>query len=290
MLLRSVARRGALAASLALLCAPYAYATRVYIDFGDGNFDTSGNLFALADSHDVDVDPNLSVGPIALGFNLDFGNGTIYNSLFLNENGIVSFGSALAGSSFTPVASLADLGVPVIAPFYSDLVGAPTDGDDSNIVLGQVFYSLGAADPFLNSAGEYTESEAVAAFRATWFGVASASDPSAHIYTQLYLYAAGGNDFDMRLSYGNPDIAGGSTTPALDALAGVALGSATASVPAPFSLTTDYIFSFRGGKLVGTTTPPTSVPEPSTTLLSVAGLALVGMICSRRRLRAALRA
>src|SRR5262245_9386795 len=150
-------RRAALIATFALLAAPCANATRVYIDFGDGNFANSGNLFPLSGSHDVDVDPNGSAGPINIGFSIDFGAGAV-NSLYIHENGIVSFGSALG--AFTPVASLADLGAPVIAPYYADLVSAPADNDDATVVNGQVFYSVGSADPYLNGAGEYTEAEA----------------------------------------------------------------------------------------------------------------------------------
>lgn len=278
-------RRCVLAAAAALLCAPYAHATRAFIDFGEGNFALSGNFFPLSDSHDVDVDPNKSVGPIALPFGLDFGSGTVYNSFFLNENGAITFGTALPDGTFTSVTNLANLGVPVIAPYYSDLLAAPTDGDDSNIIPGQVFYSSGTADPLPNSSGEYSPDETVSAVRVTWFQIKSAADPSATIFTQLYLYAAGGNDFDIRLSYGDPDFAGGGVTPALDALAGFSLGDFAAAVTAPFLLTTDYFYSFRGGKLVDATTPPTTVPEPPVALLAALGLAGIALCAVPRRRR-----
>jgi hypothetical protein len=277
-------RRTAVLTVFAVLAAPAANATRIYIDFGDGNFDASGNFFPLAGSHDVDVDPDLSAGPIGIGFDIDFGAGPV-NSLYLNENGLVSFGAAL-GNTFTPVASLADLGVPVIAPYYSDLVGAPLDGDDASIVQGQVFYSLGEADPFPDGANQYSLAETVPAFRATWYGVTSASDPTAQVYAQLYLYSLGGGDFDMRFAYGNPDISGGGVTPSLDALAGFALGgTAAATATAPFSLATDYVFSFRGGQLVDSPPPTTDVPEPPAIVLTAAGLALMTLILQRRRRR-----
>jgi hypothetical protein len=277
-------RRAALITTFALLAAPCANATRVYIDFGDGNFPNSGNFFALGDSHDVDVDNDSSAGPINIGFGIDFGAGT-FNSLYINENGLVSFGAAING--YTSVASLADLGAPVIAPYYADLVSAAVDNDDATIIPGQVFYSSGQADPYPNSAGEYSTADLVPAFRVTWYGASSATDPNARVYTQLYLYSLGGGDFDLRLTYGNPDVAGGSVTPSLGELAGFSLGAATTTVTDPMSLTTDYVFSYRGGQLVGGT-PPTTVPEPSDAALAAGGgLALIALFFKRRRRLAA---
>jgi hypothetical protein len=264
-------RQIALLSVFALLCAPSARAGRIFIDFGDGNFDQSGNFFPLADSHDVDVDPNLSAGPIALPFSINI-DGTAYTSFFLNENGAITFGSALPAGVFTSVTDLADLGVPVIAPFYADLVAAPADDDDANIIPGQVFYSSGEADPAADSSGAYSLAETVPALRVTWFDVTSATDPTAQVFTQLYLYSLGGGDFDMRFAYGNPDFAGGDVTPALGELIGFVLGSSSATLAAPAPLTGDAFFSFRGGELVG---GPTPVPEPPMEWLATLGLVLV---------------
>jgi hypothetical protein len=266
----------------ALVCVPSAHATRIFIDFGDGNFDQSGNFFPLADSHDVDVDPNLSAGPIALPFALNI-DGTSYSSFFLNENGAITFGSALPAGVFTSVTDLADLGVPVIAPFYADLVAAPADGDDATIISGQVFYSSGEADPTADSTGAYSLAETVPALRVTWFDVTSASDATAHVFTQLYLYSQGGGDFDIRFAYGNPDFSGGGVTPALGELIGFVLGTSSATLAAPSPLTGDAFFSFRGGELVdGTTTP---VREPPMEWLATLGLVLVvgGGVVRRNR-------
>ncbi|HEU4625606.1 MAG TPA: hypothetical protein VFS52_12615 [Steroidobacteraceae bacterium] len=272
---------------LSLVCAPSAYAGRIYIDFGDGNFDLSGNAFPVGTSQDVDVAPDQSAGPIALPFSLDFGTGTLYDSFFLNENGAITFGSALPAGVFTSVTSLADLGVPVIAPFYSDLVAAPSDGDVLNIVPGQVFYSLGQADPTPDAGGNYSLADAVPALRITWYDIASATDPTARIFTQLYLYSAGGNDFDIRFSYGNPDFPGGDVTPALDAKIGFVLGSYSASLAAPSPLTGDAFFSFRGGELVDGGSPsPTPVSEPPVGWLVGLGVALLAIGAAWRRRRA----
>jgi hypothetical protein len=277
---RTSLRQIAVLATLTLMCAPGAHAARIYIDFGDGNFDQSGNAFPLGDSHDVDVDPNLSAGPIALPFSLNV-DGTSYTSFFLNENGAITFGSALPAGVFTSVTNLADLGVPVIAPFYADLQSAPADGDDANIIPGQVFYSSGEADPLKDSSGNYSLAETVPTLRVTWFDVTSASDATAHVFTQLYLYSLGGGDFDFRFAYGDPDFAGGGVTPSLDAQIGFVLGSDSASLAAPSPLTGDAFFSFRGGALVGT---PTSVPEPPATWLATFGLiALASWGVGRRR-------
>lgn len=277
-------QRFGLISALALAGAPAAEAGRIYIDFGDGNFATSGNNFTVANTHELDLRNDGSSVAIPLGFDIDIGTGSLVSEIFINENGIVSFGSALPAGSFASVASLAALGVPVIAPFYSDLQSTEPNGNVLDILPGEIFYSPGFADPFRDSGGAFNLGEQVPAFRVTWAAITSAADPSASIYTQLYLYSAGGGDFDFRLSYGNSDPPG-ADTPALDSLAGISVGTLAASTPGPFALTTDYLFSVKGGKLVSspTTPPTTTVSEPTLPLAAVAGLAAFAMFYPRRR-------
>jgi len=58
-----------------------------------------------------------STDALELPFQLNF-YGQVYNSLFVNNNGNVTFGSGM--SSFTPF-DLGDLGHPLIAPFWADV-------------------------------------------------------------------------------------------------------------------------------------------------------------------------
>ncbi|MCP6335939.1 hypothetical protein NL449_28375, partial [Klebsiella pneumoniae] len=69
---------------------------------------------------------------VRIGFNLRIGT-QVFDSLFVNENGLVSFGAPIEraiqsrGSfaeepaPFIRVSSLGDFRLPVIAPFYADL-------------------------------------------------------------------------------------------------------------------------------------------------------------------------
>ena len=58
-----------------------------------------------------------STGSVALPFGANF-FGTTYNSLFVNNNGNVTFGQSL--SNFTPF-SIAASQTPIIAPFFADV-------------------------------------------------------------------------------------------------------------------------------------------------------------------------
>jgi hypothetical protein len=258
-----------------------AHAKNISIDFGDGNFAQSGNNFTLANTTELDRTGDAAGTAVDIGFGVNFGTGTTFSSLFVSENGVVSFGSGLG--AFTGAASLGALGAPVIATYYADLVSRAPFGDPLALTKGTITASQGVADPFADGSGAYSTAETVKAFRLTWLGGSLASDPSTAIYTQLLLYSVGASgDFDLRLAYGffndTPIAANG-------ALAGFVLGSNTASIGGPFLPTTDYVFSFRNGVLVagGTDGGGTPVPEPETAGLMLLGVAAAAAM--RRRVR-----
>jgi hypothetical protein len=261
------------AGSALLLVAGGALAGQIAIDFGvsPGTLDVRGNNFG--NSFEVDRTGNAAGAGIDLGFAARIGSDT-YTRIFIHENGFVSFGSALSPGVYSPVASLAALGGPVIAPFYADLASAAPDGSVFSALDGEVFYQTGVADAEADAGGNYSPAEAGAALRATWYGPSWSGTENA--YTQLLLYSRGGGDFDIRFNYG---ISGASATPAVGALAGFALGAdSLAFVPSYFDAADRY-YQFRDGRLVGG--PPTPVSEPS----SLALLGICGLLLAMTRLR-----
>jgi hypothetical protein len=70
---------------------------------------------------------------LSLGFNVSF-FGTVYNSLFINNNGNVSFGAGI--SAFVPTGPTG-ASAPVISPFFGDV-------DTRNGASGVVHYNLSA--------------------------------------------------------------------------------------------------------------------------------------------------
>ncbi len=124
-----------------------------------------------------------STGLVPVGFNLNF-FGQLFNSLFVNNNGNVTFNAAL--STFTPF-PIVNNGIPMIAPFFADV-----DTRSSGL---PVTYGNGVI------AGRQ-------AFGVNWVDVDyfSGAHPAQHNDFQLVMIdrsdvAAG--DFDFEFNYGN---------------------------------------------------------------------------------------
>lgn len=92
----------------------------------------NGLLFPLDGSYTLAMGPNDdgSTGEIPLGFDFQF-YGETYNSVFINNNGNLSFGAAYPNFTSTgfPVS-----GFPMVAPFWADV--------DTRSELGAVWYKL----------------------------------------------------------------------------------------------------------------------------------------------------
>lgn len=266
-----------LAAVIATVClglssAP-ALASHVSVDFGpvfgsggDGDDfgtstlgDGSGACvtgFTAPESCPLTLLNNASTGAIPLGFSIDFGTGPV-SSVYINENGIVSFTGPITTTSF---ASLASVGQPVIAPYFADLtsvtfVGTVFEMSGSN--FGQLMYQTGSASALPGSDGFFHQADEVPAFAVLWYGPTNAS--GVQIFTQLVIYShasSGAGDFDIRFRYGLADTDQYNTGTGTSGIAGLLLGSNSLLVSGPLSATTDYFYSFRRGKLVGSVVPP----------------------------------
>lgn len=266
---------------LALCCAQQAAQARggIAIDFSPS---ARGNDFSSTDGTFgvVEAAGDGSSAAIDLGFTLDWGQGGV-STVFIGENGIVSFGSALGAYQNVPLTSLVGTpGAPtgVIAPFYADFQSNPSADDDTLFEAGafggsnDVFWQRGFVD--INNDGDF--SDETAAFRVTWNGMQGVA--GSPVFTQLYLISLGGTNFSIRFEYGPFD--GTDIVPRNGAGAGYALGSLSSLINTDFDPGADYVFLPNG-----TTTPPSTVPEPS--MLSLLGAALLagGLLCLRGRRR-----
>src|SRR5580693_1903480 len=155
-----LARRAALIllAPVFLAAGPLAYAGHTAIDSTcDGSFDpaqpSTGSGQCFGDPVPIVLTNDLTSAPINLGFSITIA-GTSYSQVFVNENGVVSFGQGLPSGAF-PGGTLATLGThftvattPFIAPAYLNLntPAAPITVDPVG-GTAYVMYQTGVADP-----------------------------------------------------------------------------------------------------------------------------------------------
>jgi hypothetical protein len=203
---------------------------------------------------DVSAETDTS-DPVKLGFSIKIGD-ALYDSLFINRYGYVTFGSAPADGAFAFHGNLAALQDaltlggsvtrPFIAPFQANL-DAP-DGDSFVPFSGGVAYFRATADPL----EPFVAADRVPAFAVTWI------DATNSIRTQLVLYKNGdAGDFHLNLRYGESDtdsyvISGsGATLPAVAGFALTSLAADTVELAGPLPSADGYFYSFHDGHLVG---------------------------------------
>lgn len=138
--------------------------------YGENTFSTSAGRTGNLDDGSINVDLSSVFG--ASGLNL---YGTAHTSVYLNTNGLLTFGSA--EPSYTS-AALTTLGQPSIAPFWTDI-------DISK--GGEIYWDL---DP---STGK---------FIVTWLNVAPYSGTGTNSF-QVVLTNLGGGDFSVEYIYGS---------------------------------------------------------------------------------------
>lgn len=170
-----------LAAIAAVIVSPADAGRRVadggFVDFCDfSTMPTDGSLSINIGTYDT----NCGSTPTS-AFSVNIG-GTTYSSLFVNENGIISFGAPITAGTGTPLGSLT---TPAFAPFFAD-GQINQDGSRYGLQYGWTDSSFGFPDSFWVTYSNFTPQ----------------GDPSAspNIF-QVGLVDIGGGDFDLIFNY-----------------------------------------------------------------------------------------
>jgi hypothetical protein len=277
------------AIACAALWSSTSYATRMVIDFAADDtppdVGNTGESFTFSSTNcaattgpdscvvDLTVPSNPSSGALSLGFNIKIGAAT-YGTVFVNENGILTFGSGLtstfvAESSFTDLVSLVDpTGTrPFVAPLYGGVLpgAAATVGDI--FTTGGILYGRGNADPAPNpdpTVDPFLIANVVPAFHVFWIDVSNALQP---VSVEVIFYSKNASgDFDMRIRYGQADGEQYNVAGKPHGQAGFVLGGAPvvlsdlSTTPAALKADTDYLYHFCGGVI--STTPTCAVVPP----------------------------
>ena len=243
---------------------------------------TSGSVAPASCGVVFTASGNQSSQRIRLGFDIRIGD-QLYDSVFVNKRGILTFGTARPevafGSPFTDLDALrafvtenGSVTRPFIAPFALDFV-FPDNGVEGNFAPfnGGSAYFRATADPIVPA----SESEAVPALAVLWIQADEIQDDfDTTAYTQLVIYSTSSDgDWQLRLRYGNDDTTlynePGDVVPGF---AGFSLetGQPADSVAVPNPLSSaedvDYFFTFEDGHLVTGTpidTDGDGVPDSS---------------------------
>ncbi|MEO1243021.1 MAG: hypothetical protein AAFX54_14025 [Pseudomonadota bacterium] len=200
---------------------------------------------------DVDLTNNAQCdragGPceIPIGFSIDFGLGPV-DTLYLSENGIVSFGAALPDGDDGSLTA-GQLTTPVIAPFYTDLISNAEVEDE----VGEIWWAPGRIDPAedpdpSNDTSPVTWHDGQKGFRVDWFGVTRpGGTEGVRCYIQMIIIDQPGDDFDLIFNYGQVSPF---SMPVNGAKIGFRLGPNSYRFVEPtIDETTDLKFEFRNG-------------------------------------------
>ncbi|HTP39978.1 MAG TPA: thrombospondin type 3 repeat-containing protein [Steroidobacteraceae bacterium] len=261
---------------------------RIFIDFfGDTDMNTTGESWYLFDDSvcstatstakatcPIDLTASNSSGAINIGFNVNI-NGSLYDTLYVNRNGVITFGNPLSSgfateTGFSGIGTLLDdHGVAIagrfITPFYANL-RLPTDFTTYGYFSGGVYFSRGLADAF----SPYNLTERTDALRILWIEDQSTLTPVAtEVILYKHVYASNNDgDFDIDFGYGLDDgITFNNSGDPQIGLAGFSLGpdstvvAGSTSTPTPLVGANTYFYSFQNGRLVQPDTDGDGIPD-----------------------------
>jgi hypothetical protein len=235
-----------------------------------------------------------STGSVALPFTANF-FGTNYTSLFVNNNGNVTFGSALA--VFTPLGVAGGYsGAPIISPFFADV-------DTRGAASGLVTYGAGVYDGHT-------------AFGVEWphVGYYEVASDKLNTFELILTDRAdtGAGNFDIFFNYNQIKWETGNASDGVGGLGGksaaVGFSNGTGApgtffqfngslTPGAFldggpnslvagtnnNLAGQYLFQVRNGGVVVPPIGDGAIPEPTTWAMMIMGMGGVGALIRRRR-------